>query len=541
MATNKRSKALSRVVKLLNLATSDVDHEADLALNHAHSVIQTHGIQRYELDTDKLCDESVLDLIDWYGEWTDMPVMGIESDSEPEPEEYSNAPNYYAFARGIREKNTYHDRKQSAATASSNSSSSAASDNSADTSSNAKATANSGGGYDPFTESKVYWDFLTDPIDDYAYYTGSQEAANDHTTDTDVQSGPSESSEEELGYMVFEGNWAKKEALDQHNESSDAEDVAAEVVENEVCAFDPDSFSEEEALERLARLTEQLSAAEGAFSDARVARQQGDLDEETEKAIRIQAELEAELAAEMAFRKRAEAQMRWEAEMLSLRKSRRKSERTALEQLQAVRSEHEELQQLIDAHKHYQQEQQRLELLEDISDQLQVAAEHITDPYDQSFDRALMLMDDNRITLTDLPLEKIHHKSIFIRLLERESSGIENSNEREAYTEALLGKYLELYHPPAVDLAEQVIVLLKQASSGDPLEAESAFDKAQELLATNGMSIRDLEIGKIEQISLFIRLLNWEAEKLPDMGAREHFTAKMLDRYFEATQKTQKS
>lgn len=296
------------------------------------------------------------------------------------------------------------------------------------------------------------------------------------------------------------------------------------------------SFDEGAARVRLAKVINRIIEAKDHYTACRDEREQGDLDEEEEKAIRIRAEIEAEEAAERAFRERAEAQLKWEAQMRELRQSRRHREQSALKQLRALRDEHEALKKRLAAHESWKAEQARLALLDEIANQLQIAADHIADPENPALEMALELMDNNDLKLEDLPLTRIHHKSIFMQLLEREARTLNDRREREKFTQKLLSEYLAVYHPPTIDLAGKVLELLKVASAGNE-NAEDAFRDAQDILAKNSMSIRDLDISQIDQISLFVRLLNWEADKLLDMDAREHFTAKMLDKYFEATAK----
>lgn len=560
MGTNKRRKALSRVVKLLNLATSDVNHEADLALTHAHSIIYNHNIKRYEIDRDLLCDRSVLELIDWYGDWE--PKAKVKSE-DAQTGVRTERKVFTTFAKGIREKNTFHEK----ADATKESVHEAAADIKnepvepeperevvVDSDPVSEQSSTSFDRVSPDEqEPSVYWDYLTDsdedvsdeeviaeaaPKADFAADEASVNGANGNQATSDLMDELyGDESLTEGGYVAF----------DRQSAEYEKESLEAVVVETVSQQFEADGYfssdqldvealeqSEQEARDRLQQLEEQLKAAESNYAIVREEREQGDKDAETEKAIRIQAEIEAERAAERAFRLRAEAQQRWETEMRQLRQQRRQRERDALNRMKLLQAEQTGLEQSLVDYANRKAELQRLELIESISTHLQAAAEPEEDSANQAFEEAVSLMENNRLGLTDLPLEQIYHKSVFIRLLERESSEIDNGKEREAFTEALLGRYLELYHPPAVDLAEQVISLLKKAGSDDPLQADTAFAKAQDLLSANGMSIRDLDIGKIEQTSLFIRLLNWEADRLPDMGSREHFTAKMLDRYFDA-------
>ncbi|MCV6587726.1 MAG: DUF2786 domain-containing protein [Marinobacterium sp.] len=736
MTSNKRSKALNRVIKLLNLATSDVDHEADLALNHAHSVIYNHNIQREEIDAGQLCDSSVLDQIDWYGDWTDRPepLENWELEFELELTEASNPGYGVREVNSIREVNSWQQRQHSPrldmGKRQSDSQASARSVDSVDsvdsTSSVDEPSLVSGSsvsdsfspdsspspldrlaGYSPSVSSSLRQTASADELNEnkrsdslsarnaFGNHTVGRGAFGkktfgklnlDHqesdakrsasirdedrrsdlsgTDGSDLEEGhfrgegsrgdgsrdnsqtpypnadlefeqqgnhrqsqgedlsgfeghepvapPSFDAMVESGaFMVFDRESSQPETessvdpsvevrgfstsadekpagkafvegspsqtddnlradhspqaeythlearqpehsvnftSEQSASSSklDSDDTPVRyVLVDEAPDMEPpqvqsamsteeDGFDEARARVQLATVINRIIEARDHYTACRDEREQGDVDEETEKNVRIQAELDAEAAAERAFRERAAAQLRWEAEMRLLRHERRKREEAALKQLRALRDEHEDLKKRLAIHEAWKAEQARLSLLDDISNQLQVAADHIADAHNPALERALELMDNNGLALSDLPLARIHHKSIFMRLLEREARTLEDTREREKFTQELLGRYLSVYHPPTVDLAGKVLDLLRVASSNSD-SAEDAFADAQEIMERNSMSIRDLEFGKIDQISLFVRLLNWEADKLLDMDAREHFTAKMLDKYFEAT------
>lgn len=65
MSTRRRKKAIQKVVKLLNLATSSNLSESNLALRHAESLIRQYGIAQRELPILQLCDRSMLYKVSW--------------------------------------------------------------------------------------------------------------------------------------------------------------------------------------------------------------------------------------------------------------------------------------------------------------------------------------------------------------------------------------------------------------------------------------------------------------------------------------------
>lgn len=65
MSTRRRKKAIQKVVKLLNLATSSNLSESNLALRHAESLIRQYSIAQRELPMLQLCDRSMLYKVSW--------------------------------------------------------------------------------------------------------------------------------------------------------------------------------------------------------------------------------------------------------------------------------------------------------------------------------------------------------------------------------------------------------------------------------------------------------------------------------------------
>ena len=67
MSISKRKKAIQKVVKLLNLATSTNSSESVMALRHAESLIRQYQVAQRELPILQLCDRSMLYRVSWGG------------------------------------------------------------------------------------------------------------------------------------------------------------------------------------------------------------------------------------------------------------------------------------------------------------------------------------------------------------------------------------------------------------------------------------------------------------------------------------------
>lgn len=65
MSIRKRKKVIQKVVKLLNLATSNNPSESTMALRHAESLIRQYEIAQKELPILQLCDRSMLYRVSW--------------------------------------------------------------------------------------------------------------------------------------------------------------------------------------------------------------------------------------------------------------------------------------------------------------------------------------------------------------------------------------------------------------------------------------------------------------------------------------------
>ena len=73
--------------------------------------------------------------------------------------------------------------------------------------------------------------------------------------------------------------------------------------------------------------------------------------------------------------------------------------------------------------------------------------------------------------------------------------------------------------------------LLVAASSGGQFEAQKNLEQVFHLMKGNGISVKDIDLSCITKYSVFVRLLNWEAEQIPSVQDRERFTAGVLEDY----------
>jgi hypothetical protein len=67
MSIRRRKKAVQKLVKLFNLATSSNSRESAMALRHAESLIREYEIAQRELPILQLCDQTMLCKVSWGG------------------------------------------------------------------------------------------------------------------------------------------------------------------------------------------------------------------------------------------------------------------------------------------------------------------------------------------------------------------------------------------------------------------------------------------------------------------------------------------
>ena len=155
-----------------------------------------------------------------------------------------------------------------------------------------------------------------------------------------------------------------------------------------------------------------------------------------------------------------------------------------------------------------------------------------------SYETVVNMMEENGLSLKDLEFSDIKNKSLFIRLLERESALIEDIHQREEHTEEMLDKFLTFSLSKkearsSENPIQHIQRLLLAASEGGQFETQKNLEQVIYLMDSNGVGVRDIGYGFIKKYSVFIRLINWEAERISSLSEREKFTAQILEEYIQ--------
>ncbi|MEC8482543.1 MAG: hypothetical protein VXY99_01890, partial [Pseudomonadota bacterium] len=156
----------------------------------------------------------------------------------------------------------------------------------------------------------------------------------------------------------------------------------------------------------------------------------------------------------------------------------------------------------------------------------------------QSYDTVIAIMSESELSLRDLEFSDIRNKSLFIRLLEREAAQISDVHDREMYTEEMLDKFLMASRQSQPSKAsenpiERVERLLKSIEGVGHFESQKVIEQVLALMESHQVSVRDLDYGCINKYSVFICLINWEAEQIHSLSEREKFTSSILEEYVQ--------
>ncbi|MCV2402989.1 hypothetical protein OFY17_08885 [Marinomonas sp. C2222] len=527
MSIRRRKKAIQKVVKLLNLATSSNSSESTMALRHAESLIRLYEIAQRELPILQLCDRSMLYKVSWGGA---SPKFTKESKSESS----SQQPVYQ---RRFSEK-----------------------------------------AYDP---SRAYESAPTilDDMDLSGSY-GSDDSLN--STSQDAASEQSDAAPESLNdELVGDASYqesATNEKLVVEDESLTESDVEPETVSandnvidaSDVFRFEPGAYADrlkkqgsnsdpsapfadnvywQKVYEELAdydelkaqtdieNLTFQLSLAEENLQLKKQKRHELELMETQERAKRAEIERSFEEAMERAFKARAKSYEAWEESCSKIRVSSMKDEQEAAHGFDQLSQQLVENKLAYESHLKRKEDYQAAKVMHDLRGHL-ISAVSVGDEAAASYSKVIEIMEENALSLKDLEFSDIKNKSLFIRLLERESALIEDVQKREFFTEEMLDKFLsssvaQKSTQPTESPLERIQGLLVAASEGGQFEAQKNLEQVMYLMDSNGLSVRDVGFGYVKKYSVFIRLINWEAEKITSLTEREKFTADILEEYIQ--------
>ncbi|TYL47934.1 DUF2786 domain-containing protein [Marinomonas sp. IMCC 4694] len=518
MSITKRKKAIQKIVKLLNLATSTNSSESVVALRHAESLIRQYQVAQKELPILQLCDRSMLYRVSWSGvpkyvkEETAKPTVGDSVYQRRFSEKSQDPSRAYESAKTILD-----DMDASAFEAS---------------------------------------DATTDPADALSS-TQAQDARCDADNEPDVlhTDSPLSDNKEEIqtAYTSNDNviNAAKAfrphhqgfaEALKTHYAASDpcvpfAENGYWAKIEASLAGFD-----EAKVHEQIECLDKQLLLAQENLQSKKQKRHHQEQEEVQERAERARIEQSFEEAIERAFQARAKSHEIWENSCAKIRMVRLRDEQ------EAVQGYDEISRLLLENKESYRQHLKRKEdysaakIMHELRRHLALAVSVGEDAL-FSYDEVINIMQGNGLSLKDLEFSDIKNKSLFIRLLERESALIEDVQQREIFTEEMLDKFLTSNFSKHNTRSSETPIqhvqrLLVAASEGGQFETQKSLDQAIYLMDKNGIGVRDIGYRFIKKYSVFIRLINWEAERIASLPAREKFTASILEEYIQQSVQT---
>ncbi|MBR7888033.1 DUF2786 domain-containing protein [Marinomonas sp. A79] len=500
MSITKRKKAIQKVVKLLNLATSTNSSESVVALRHAESLIRQYQIAQKELPILQLCERSMLYRVSWGGA---APRHVKESTSKPSPEPIR--------ARRFSEKSP-----------------------------------------DP---SRLYETARTilDDADLSGFHAEEvvTNAADNQATEESHEDGgkPFEATEPTSQYTTTDN---VIDAAQAFRTASSTNDSFAETLKSQYATSDPkvpfqqdsywsamheklEEFDEVAVQSDIEVLDKKLNAAKETLERKKKQRYEHEQKEVQERSERARIEQSFEEAMERAFQARAKAYEAWEAECANLRMARLKEEQEASQNFEALNDALSKNKESYRQHLQRKEDYRAAQIMHDLRGQLVMA---VSAEGESSFEKVIALMEGNGLSLKDLEFSDIKNKSLFIRLLERESAKIQDVHQREQHTEDMLDKFLHSNHhqkkaQPSENPVQHIQRLLITASEGGQFEAHKSLEQVIYLMEKNAIGVRDVGYGFIKKYSVFIRLINWEAERISSLSEREKFTAQILEEYIQ--------
>ena len=547
MSTRRRKKAIQKLVKLLNLATSSNASESNLALRHAESLIRQYSIAQRELPMLQLCDRSMLYRVSWGGSAPrfvkETAAKKTSADSVYQrrfSEKIKNVdPNRaYESARTILDDmaDENHDTQQANHQK-----------NEAEESEVVSATTGEHFVEDEVVgrESSPYQDIDEGKVESMAakdYVEAEQES--EHVQQRASAEYQKQESVSHANDNVIDAAQAFRpgtanfgEALKTQYATSDpsvpfSEDSYWSKVYEKLADFDEAKVQSE-----IDDLHTQLSLAQENLQLKKQKRNEHEQEEILERAERARIELSFEKAIERAFQARAKSYEAWEASCNKIRMDRLRDEQEAIQGFESVSKALELNKEAFQQHIQRKEDYRAAKIMHELRRQLMLAVSSGEDA-SGSYEKVIEIMEENGLSLKDLEFSDIKNKSLFIRLLERESAQIEDVQARECYTEEMLDKFLtSSYAKKESKVSEnpiqQIQRLLIAASEGGQFETQKNLEQVLYLMDANEVGVRDIGYEFIKKYSVFIRLINWEAERIASLPEREQFTAKILEEYIQ--------
>lgn len=554
MSVSKRKKAIQKVVKLLNLATSSNSSESVMALRHAESLIRQYQVAQRELPILQLCDRSMLYRVSWGGaapRYQKEAVVKPSSEGSVYQRRFSEKDNdpsrAYESARTILDDmdlSDFHDVDSSF-------------DNHAWSDSKGTGCEDKAANYNDHIAGGAM-----DPCDDFESGfkrncdSGENEMAADSVLDGDVEIESVVDECDRDGVASYTSsdnviNATKAFRPDTHE--------FAETLKTQYATSDPSvpfvqddywskvyeklaDFDEASVQAEIEVLDKQLLLAQENLQFKKCKRHEHEQGELLERAERARIEQSFEEAIERAFQARAKSYEAWEESCTKIRMARLRDEQEAVQGYDAVSDALAKNKESLKQHLQRKEDYRAAKIMHELRRHLVLAVSG--DAATESYRKVIDIMSENGLSLKDLEFSDIKNKSLFIRLLERESALIADVHAREAHTEKMLDKFLtsnmaEKESKASENPIQRIQRLLVAASEGGQFETQKSLEHVIYLMDANDVGVRDIGYGYIKKYSVFIRLINWEAERISSLPEREKFTAQILEEYIQhSVQKT---
>ena len=614
MSIRRRKKAISKVVKLLNLATSSNPSEATMALRHAEAIVRQNSISRSEVPLSALCDPITLNKVKWGAQTQSTYTPKYARTSSAASQQFNEAPvdktHTYAGARTILDEEYVSEPefdpikeaareneereadmlRKKAERLNAEKARKAAELKEQEAQKIAKEKAEK---ERLKAAAELQAERERQEIERYAAQAKLKmeheqaELAKKNAAQNllDEVQGDEIKTDEVLNKsegMEFDEQVETPHDIPKESEQMKAETISADTdvlssaslntdnVINAASAFRPEGvifskqlkdqyaasdpaipFEDDEYWQKVAAqlagfdenaiqlsidtIEKQLVLSKESLAEKRQSRLAAEQEELNERQERARIELSFEEAIERAFQARAKAYEAWEKQKSEIRVECLRSEQEAQHGYEELTQDLDRVKADFQQHVKRKQDFHAAKIMHELRCHLALAVS-VSGEGKDSFDKVVTIMSEAGLTLKDLEFSDIKNKSLFIRLLERETASIEDVVARESHTEEMLSKFLSSTltkrEPVKTENPlQQIEKLLGAASLGSQFEAQKSIEQTFHLMELHGISVRDIDLTKITKYSVFVRLLNWEAEKIPSLTEREQFTASILEEY----------
>lgn len=536
MSIRKRKKVIQKVVKLLNLATSTNSSESTVALRHAESLIRQYEIAQRELPILQLCDRSMLYRVSWGGaapRFTKEPVVKTTPESSVYQRRFSEKNN--DPSRAYESARTILDDLEFTVFQEADSSPFYEQESSGDECDSEESFAENNDELycDSVDESDMVVDECLDGVD---------------VVDAEVADAVEPQSEESFSYTSTDnvinatnafrpsGNEFTETLKNQYSTSDPAVPFAEDVYWSKIYEKLAD-FDEAQVQAQIEMLDKQLLLAEESLQAKKKERYEHEQNEVQERAERARIEQSFEEAIERAFQARAKSYESWEERCTKIRMARLREEQEAVQGYDAISDTLIKHKESFKQHLQRKEDYRAAKIMHELRAYLVLAVAAGEDAT-TSYEKVIEIMGSNGLSLKDLEFSDIKNKSLFIRLLERESALISDVHEREAHTEEMLDKFLtsssaKKESRSSENPIQHIQRLLVAANEGGQFETQKNLEQVIYLMDANDIGVRDIGYGFIKKYSVFIRLINWEAERITSLPERERFTAQILEEYIQ--------